>query len=169
MKVVTLLPLVILLGGCFTFETKDIPSVRNFDAARYMGKWYEYARLPNSFENGMTDVYAEYSLENGGKVKVVNTGFENGKKRSITGVARFAGQKDTGELLVSFFRPFYGRYRIVWLNKDYTCAVVTGASKEYLWILTRTPAFPPEMGNILSFLKSHGYAVERLIYPHQKP
>ena len=150
-----------LLAGCTSAE--KIPAVKNFDTARYMGKWYEYRRLPNYFERGMTDVSAEYTLQKDGTVKVVNRGIYKNKEKSITGTLRSAGSPGTGELEVSFFKPFYGSYRIIKLAPDYRYSVVTGRNKSLLWILSRTRELPAEdVEEIMTFLKQHGFPVEKL-------
>ena len=73
----------LIISGCA--EGPDIPVVTGFDAARYMGQWYEIARLPNRFEKGMTEVRAVYSLRPDGRIDVVNSGMKDGRKKSITG------------------------------------------------------------------------------------
>ena len=147
-------------------DTSAIPAVKDFDINRYCGKWYEIARLPNWFENGMTGVVAKYSLHPDGTVRVVNSGVKNGKMHSVTGVAKLVGKADTGELEVSFMWPFYGSYRIIKLDPDYSVAVVCGKSYNYLWILARTPEISlSELNNILEFLRYNGFEVSALEFP----
>ena len=149
---------------CGCFETENIPAVTDFDLSRYLGKWYEIYRLPNSFEQGMSDVYAEYSVADNGSYKVVNHGTRNGIKKSISGFVRFAGPADVGELEVSFFRPFYSRYRVIKLAPDYRYAVVTSGAKKYLWVLARTPQLSEdEKADIMAFLKDNNFPVDKLI------
>ena len=154
------------LTGCLENSSMDIPAVTNFDAAKYMGKWYEYARLPNNFERNMRNVTATYTIRSDGKIDVLNCGDDKGKIKTVSGIAKFAGDKSTGELKVSFFRPFYGRYRIIKLAPDYRFAVVTGNSKNYLWILSRSKDISQtDNYEIISFLKHHNFPVANLIYP----
>ncbi|MBQ9502369.1 MAG: lipocalin family protein [Lentisphaeria bacterium] len=158
-----LAPALLLLSGCS--ETVNIPAVTGFDAGRYMGTWYEIARLPNRFEKGMTEVSAEYSLRPDGGIKVVNSGMKDGEKRSVTGVAYPAGRKGEGLLKVSFFRPFYGAYRIIKLSPDYRYSVVTGSGMSYLWILARDRELPRrELEEIMAFLRAHRFAVKDLLW-----
>jgi len=158
-----LVPAFLLFAGCS--ESVKIPAVTGFDANRYMGTWYEIARLPNRFEKGMVEVSAAYSPRPGGGIKVVNNGVKNGEKISVTGVAYFAGKKDEGLLKVSFFRPFYGAYRIIKLSPDYRYSVVTGSDMSYLWILARSRELPEtELDGIMTFLRAHGFAVENLLW-----
>ena len=155
--------LITLIAGCRS--TRHIPAAASLDLNRYMGKWYEIARLPNFFEDGMEQISAEYTLESDNSVKVVNSGFKNGQKKSITGKARLAEDTLNGELEVSFFGPFYSAYRIIKLAEDYRYSVVCGESPDYLWILSRTPELPKEdLQEILEFLSQHKFPVEKLIW-----
>jgi len=168
----TLIPglLAALLTGCAA-STADIPAVNDFELDRYLGTWYEIARLPHRFERGLEFVRAEYSPNPDGSVKVVNSGVRDGKVRTAVGraVLKHPGAKPpTGELRVSFFRPFYADYRIIELDPEYRYAVVTGSTRDYLWILSREPAMAkPQLAAILDRLKKLGFAVEKLEYPDQ--
>ena len=151
-------------------DTAGIAAVTGFDAARYMGKWYEIARLPHRFERDVTEPAAEYTLQEDGTVKVVNSGLRDGSPTQVTGVARFAGKHDVGELEVSFFRPFYGAYRIIYLEPDYSAAIVTSDSRDYLWILGRSPSLPREqLARYLTMLEQQGFAVKLLQFPWGVP
>ena len=159
-----------ILGGCSFNSSAHIPAVSGFDAEKYMGRWYEYARLPNRFEKGMSHVTADYSMRRDGKIKVVNSGIKNGRTKSIEGKARtVSGKEGTGELEVSFFPPFYSPYRVIMMSEDGDTVVVTGGSMDYLWILSREPGTPNDIQEIITFLMRCGYPVEKLIYPAQKP
>lgn len=137
------------LSGCRNAEsTASIPAVRPFDAERYLGTWYEIARLPHSFERDMTRVTAVYTARKDGGIDVLNSGWRDGEHRTARGRARFRGDSTVGELEVSFFGPFYGQYRIIALAPDYSSAMVTGSSRDYLWILARESTLPPELSLI---------------------
>ena len=82
----------------------DTSTVKELNIHRYMGKWYEIARYDHSFERGMTHVYTEYSLEDDGKIRVVNHGIKNGKPKEIVGKGKQPDPKEyPGRLKVSFF------------------------------------------------------------------
>lgn len=157
-------------AGCAA-STRDIPAVRDFDLGRYLGRWYEIARLPHRFERGLEFVRAEYTLAPDGSVRVVNSGVRDGETRRVTGVARLKDQlaeNPDGELEVSFFRPFYGAYRIIELDPEYRYAIVTSSARNCLWILSRTPAMEKrQLDGILERLGKLGFAVEKLEYPRQ--
>lgn len=164
-----LLAVVFLLGGCMSGgSTEKIPPVSGFELPRYLGTWYEIARLPQYFERDMNRVTAEYTANPDGSVRVVNSGERDGERRRAEAVARFKGDPATGELEVSFFRPFYADYRIIRLAPDYRYAVVTGSSPDSLWILSRTPRLPEsELAELVRYAGELGFPVEQLEYPVQ--
>lgn len=136
-----LLAALLLLGGCVSLPDKVQP-VRNFELERYLGKWYEIARLDHSFERGLTRVSADYSLRPDGSVRVLNRGYSarDQKWQQAEGKARFVLSPDVGYLKVSFFGPFYGSYVVFDLDHEgYRYSLVSGPDKSYLWILARTP------------------------------
>ncbi|WOG25798.1 lipocalin family protein [Endozoicomonas sp. 8E] len=107
-----------------------------------MGKWFEIARLDHSFERGLSQVTADYTLQRDGSVKVINSGYseKDDEYHQATGTAKFVQQSDEGYLKVSFFGPFYGSYVIFELDqKGYQYAFISGYNKNYLWLLSRTP------------------------------
>ena len=159
---------VVFAGGCGHFSPKnEIPPVNNFNLARYMGQWYEIARLPHSFEDGVTDAQAIYTLQDDGTVVIENYGIKNKIPTFAHAIARSAVPgSDLGLLEVSFFYPFYTMYKIIYLNKDYTLAIVTGNSMDYLWILARKPTISrQELASCLAMIEKWGYAVKLLQYP----
>lgn len=137
----------IALVGCSTKIPKGINPVTDFKADKYLGKWYEIARINNRFEKNMTQVTADYSLRDDGGIKVVNRGFNTVSQKwaESIGKAYFVKSPNIGALKVSFFGPFYGGYNIVKLDEDYQTVLVAGSSKEYLWILSRTPCISEEI------------------------
>ena len=160
-----------VLTGCET--TSDIPAVQNFEPERYMGTWYEIARLPQYFERDLDEVKAQYTLNDDGTIKVVNSGVKAGKPQSITGKAKLEqpdADPQTGELRVSFFWPFYSDYRVIELAADYSYAVVTGGSRDYLWVLARKPTMDRELlDGILTRAKAQGFETGALEYPKPAP
>lgn len=161
-------PALLALCGC-AVSTDSIASVRNFDSKRYLGTWYEIARLPHRFERDLDFVSAHYSEQGDGTIRVVNRGQRDGKEREAVGKAHFKGASDVGELRVSFFGPFYGDYRIVELAPDYSSAIVTSSTKNYLWILSRTPQLSQKtLEKYLAQIREWGFDVSALEYPKQK-
>ena len=164
-----ILPLLLVLFGCVGIPD-NIEPVRNFDINRYLGKWYEIARLDHSFERGLERVYAEYSLKDDGGIKVVNRGFNPGSNqwKEAVGKAYFVSDANIGMLKVSFFGPFYGGYNIIELDKDYSYSLVCGPDKSYLWILSRTPVMEESIkAELIKKAKSLGFDTDRLIFVKQ--
>jgi apolipoprotein D and lipocalin family protein len=119
----------------------NVEPVRNFDPERYLGTWYEIARLDHSFERDLERVTATYELNDDGSIAVLNKGFntEKAEWRQAEGVAKPMGSNDIGHLKVSFFGPFYGTYAVFELADDYSYAFVSGYNTDYLWLLAREP------------------------------
>jgi apolipoprotein D and lipocalin family protein len=162
-----ILCLVFLLAGCVGIPD-GVKPVENFQLERYLGKWYEIARLDHSFERELSRVSAEYSLNNDGSVRVINRGYlaSENKWKQAEGKAYFVKNPDQGFLKVSFFGPFYGSYVILELDhKNYSYALVCGPDRSYLWLLARTPKINDELKNALvAKASSLGFKTESLIY-----
>jgi len=160
-----------MLGGCLGMP-ENVTPVSNFEIDRYLGKWYEIARLDHSFERGLEQVSAEYSLREDGGVTVKNRGFsaEDNEWNEALGKAYFVNEADEGYLKVSFFGPFYGSYVIFELDKeDYQYAFVSGPDLSYLWLLSRTPLTSQKViDNFLEKAKAIGFDVNSLIMVDQK-
>ncbi|MEM7432221.1 MAG: lipocalin family protein [Pseudomonadota bacterium] len=156
-----------LQAGCVD-APEGMEVVTGFELDRYLGTWYEVARLDHRFERGMTDVTATYSMRDDGGVKVVNRGFksDDGEWEDAVGKAFFVGDADVGQLKVSFFGPFYGGYNIIELDQEgYQYALVAGPDRSYLWILARSPELPDAVLNrLLDKARSLDFAVDELIY-----
>ena len=165
------LALLFLLVGCVKVP-HGVSPVKEFKLDRYLGKWYEIARLDHSFERGLTKVSADYSMRPDGGVKVVNSGFsekENRRKEAV-GRAYFVMDAETGFLKVSFFGPFYGSYVIFDLDhENYQYSLVCGPDKEYLWILSRTTTISDDVKTrLLEKAKTAGFQTEKLIWVKQE-
>lgn len=141
--------------------------INGFELERYLGTWYEIARFPHNFEKNLQGVTATYSLKKNGMVKVENAGYKGsleGKFKTATGKAKFAGDTDTGHLKVSFFLFFYGDYKIMDMDKEnYQWALVGSSSPNFLWILSRTPQMEQSLyESILETAKKRGYDLSSL-------
>ena len=156
-------------GGLFSCTTipEGAVAVSPFDKARYLGKWYEIARLDFKYERDLNNTTAEYSLNDNGTIKVVNRGYNTKKEEWVqaTGKAKFAGDENTGMLKVSFFGPFYSGYNIIALDDKYMYALIAGKSLKYLWILSRDTNIPHEIKNrYLKIAEDIGYNTSDLIW-----
>jgi apolipoprotein D and lipocalin family protein len=158
------------LISCATIPPGAV-AVRPFSTERYLGKWYEIARMDFRFERNLINVTAEYSLNKNGTIRVENKGFNEVTKdwKQAVGKARMAGNQDEGKLKVSFFGPFYSGYNVIALDEAYKYALVAGASLKYLWILSREKTIPEEVKrSYLEKAKSLGYPTELLIWTIQE-
>ncbi|OBU18554.1 lipocalin [Photobacterium aquimaris] len=159
-----------LLTGCTTGKPNNVEPITHFDVNRYLGQWYEIARLDHSFERGLDQVTATYSLNPDKSIKVINRGFNitDQQWQQAQGKAKFVEQPNIGHLKVSFFGPFYGSYIIFALEKDYSAALVSSYNYDYLWILARDKTLDPKVLNkYLTLAQQAGFDTNKLIYPQQ--
>ena len=164
-----LAPAALALGACVSVP-EGIEPVAGFDAERYLGTWYEIARLDHRFERGLENVTAEYSRGEDGTLRVVNRGWDadDGEWSEVEGRARFVEDPDTGHLKVSFFGPFWSSYVVFELDEGYERAYVTGNDRDTLWLLARTPTV--EEGAYEAFVEESealGFDVDGLIRVEQ--
>ncbi|WP_422624410.1 lipocalin family protein [Pseudoalteromonas rubra] len=160
----------LVLSSCLGMP-QGVQPVGNFELNRYLGKWYEIARLDHSFERGLTRVTAQYSMREDGGVKVINRGFNatENQWREAEGKAFFVNQDDEAYLKVSFFGPFYGAYVVFELDHDnYQYAFVSGPDTEYLWLLSRTPQVDQAITDkFVSMAAERGFDTDALIFVEQ--
>jgi apolipoprotein D and lipocalin family protein len=166
------LGLCLTAGGCVSGPPKGVEAVEWFEAERYVGTWYEIARLDHPFERGLSHVTAEYySCDCPGRIGVINQGWNEQKQewQTARGRAEFLGFRDVGALKVTFFWPIYAGYYVIALDEDYHWAMVTSSGRDYLWILARTPDLDEAtLMSLLARAEQWGFAVEDLIFPaHQ--
>jgi apolipoprotein D and lipocalin family protein len=158
---------IVFISGCVGVPDGVRP-VEDFELARYLGRWYEIARLDHSFERGLSRVTAEYSLREDGGVRVVNRGYSEKEQewKEAEGRGYFVGRTDQGHLKVSFFGPFYGSYIVFELDREnYQYALVSGPDRSYLWILARRPELDPELkGRLIAKAAARGFRTDELIW-----
>ena len=154
-------------AGCVSVPKVDNAPVVALDLNRYLGEWYEIARFDHSFERGVEQAKANYSLKDDGTIEVVNSGIKNGKPKTAVGKGK---KTDTPALLrVSFFGPFYADYRVMLIDKDCTRALVGSGGADYLWILSRTPSLPENVkSELLAEARRRGYDTDKLVWVKQE-
>jgi apolipoprotein D and lipocalin family protein len=169
-RIFSLLFISLSLAGC-TQLPEGVEPIEGLDIERYLGTWYEIARLDHRFEKGLEKVTANYTLRKDGGIDVINRGYtpKENRWKEAQGKAYFVNDKEVGHLKVSFFGPFYSSYVIFDLDKaDYQYAFVSGFNHDYLWLLARTPTV--DEGIIERFLdhsKSLGFNPEKLLFVNQ--
>ena len=159
-----------ILTSC-TGIPEGLVAIDGFEINRYLGTWYEVARLDHRFERGLENISANYSLRADGGVNVLNKGWNTqaNEYRQALGKAYFVEKTNKGLLEVSFFGPFYGAYNIIDLDKkDYNYAMITGPDRSYFWILSRTKQLPETtMQALLEKAKAFGFDTNQLIFVKQ--
>jgi apolipoprotein D and lipocalin family protein len=162
------------ISGRIIQETMvDNSVVKKLDIQKFLGTWYEIARYNHFFERGLVGVTANYSIQEEGKIKVINSGYKDnldGKLSKAIGKAYIPDpDNEPAKLKVSFFLFFYADYFVMELDKDYQWAVIGSNSDKYLWILSRTPQMNEVLFNeLLGKLKKRGYDISTLIKVAQK-
>jgi apolipoprotein D and lipocalin family protein len=155
-----------MLAGC-TGYPRSVTPVEGFELDRYLGRWYEIARLDHSFERGLSNVTAEYQLREDGGVRVINRGYSNEQDtwKEAEGRAYFVGDSHRGHLKVSFFGPFYGSYVVFELDQEnYQYAFVSGPDTDYLWLLARRPVIEEGLlGHFRETARRRGFDADSLI------
>jgi len=153
-----------------------VTAIASLDVPKYMGTWYQVAWFPNRFQKQcVSDTTATYRQLPDGQVEVMNRcKTADGKFDSVLGVARPEGSRLEGQLLkpaqlkVSFlpaalrWLPFWGNYWVVSLADDGRYAVVSESTRQYLWVLSRTPGLSAaDETAIRSLLTPLGYELNR--------
>jgi apolipoprotein D and lipocalin family protein len=145
-----------------------VKPVDNFKLDKYLGKWYEIARLDHRFERGLSRITADYSLRDDGGVRVLNRGYsaKENEWKEAEGKAYFVKGTDQGYLKVSFFGPFYGSYVVFELDhENYQYSLVCGPDKSYLWILSRTPEMKKDVQDkLVAKAAALGFDTSKLIF-----
>jgi len=168
-SIILVQPLIMLLLGLCACSTipQGVVAIKPFYKEKYLGKWYEIARLDFRFERNLNSTTAEYSLNDNGSIKVDNKGFNllKGKNVQAIGKAKFVGVESTAMLKVSFFGPFYAGYNVIALDDNYRYALVCGDSFKYLWILSRETSIPDDIRNkYVKIAESLGFKTSDLIW-----
>jgi len=147
---------------------ENVQPVEQFKLEKYLGDWYEIARLDHSFERGLSRVTASYSLRDDGGVRVLNRGYSEKEKiwKQAEGKAYLVQRPDQGYLKVSFFGPFYGSYVVFELDhENYQYALVSGPDKSYLWLLARSPEMKKDLRDSLVMAAAkRGFDTSKLIF-----
>ena len=155
-----------MLFSCSTIP-KGITAIHPFDKNKYLGKWYEIARLDFKYERNLDNTTAEYSAAADGLIKVVNRGYDTttNKWKSATGKAKFVRDDNVAMLKVSFFGPFYSGYNVIAMDSEYKYALIAGKNLEYLWLLSRETSMPDEVKRkYLELARGAGYKTDDLVW-----
>ena len=169
-KVILILCAFLGLAGCRSSQNANLDNstVPTLDVERFMGRWYEIARYEHRFEKDMTHVTATYTLQDDGKIEVLNEGTRDGERKQAKGRAKQPDANDPGKLKVSFFLFFYSDYYIMDIDPDYRYALIGSSTDKYLWILSRDKQLPQDvLDSLLAQLRRRGYDTDRLVFVRQ--
>lgn len=137
-----------------------------FELDRYLGEWFEIARIKNSFQPNMTNVKAQYTLNKDKTIQVINSGVVHTVLMEIIGTA--ITTEEDNLLKVSFFPNIYSDYRILYIDDEYQYAVVGGENKNYLWILSRTPYIDEiTLSKLIQIANDNDYEIDNLLLTEQ--
>lgn len=154
----------------YAFIPKGVEAVKGFDQKKYLGTWYEIARLDYKWEKGLDHVSATYSLNDNGSVRVENKGYDVKKdqwKESV-GRAKPVDDPTEGRLKVSFFGPFYAGYNVVAIDTNYRYALVIGGKTDYMWLLSREKTIPEDIKQqYLKKARDLGVQTDKLLWVNQ--
>ena len=136
------------------------------DLKKYMGKWFEIARIKNEFEPNMKKVTAQYNLNEDDTIQVINSGYIDGTLKEIIGTAKTTNENNL--LLISFRHPIYSQYKILFVDDDYQYALVGGSSENYLWMLSRTPNLDKAiLDKMINIAKEEKYNINKIVLTEQ--
>lgn len=153
-----------VLGPSYRDDSINIASSANFDASRYVGRWYEVARYPNPFQSNCPGAIAEYGLtDTPGVLSVRNTCLDAAGQPTdtITGTATDEG---LGRLSVRLQGvPVAAPYWVLWVDEGYRTAVVGAPNGRVGWILNRDPEIPEDrLTAAREVLDFNGYDLSQL-------
>lgn len=163
----------VLLSGCATTQPR-LKTVEKVDINRFMGPWYVIAHIPTFIETKAYNGIETYTLLADGSIDTVFT-FNNG---AFDGPAKrynprgFVYDKENNSTWgMQFIWPFKSQFLITYLNDDYTETIISRDSRDYVWIMARTPILTDEDYNkLVDIVKEQGYNLSKLRkVPQQKP
>jgi len=153
---------------------KTIPrkavAVNPFEIDRFLGKWYEVARLDYKLDRNIINTSIDFSLKPNGNLRIVKRWYNYYKKRREIniGKAKFAGPIYEGKMLLSLYKPLYFGYNVIGIDPEYKYALVAGEDYRHLWLLSREHTMPDDIRR--SFIHKAsliGYDISKLVWVDQ--
>lgn len=151
---------------------EPLQTIERLDVGRYLGTWYEIAKYPNRFQaKCVADTQARYRPRDDGQIDVVNRCRQaNGEMAEAVGRARQIGAADSPRLEVRFAPAWlswlpmvWGDYWVIDLDPAYQLVAVSEPSREYLWVLSRTPTVDAAAYQaLLGRLRGKGFDLSKL-------
>jgi apolipoprotein D and lipocalin family protein len=169
LSVITALLGSMLMGACSS--NPPLETVSNVDLKRFQGKWYEIAKLPRPTQADCYGTIAQYTQTSSTTMNFVhqcNLGSLSGPLHESSADAVVNDTSATAKLSVNFGGGFYGDYWVIDLGENYQYAVVGHPTRQFLWIISRTPSLDqPTLDGILQRAKDKGFDVQQLQYTQQ--
>jgi apolipoprotein D and lipocalin family protein len=158
--------------GSAAQASAPLNTIASLDVPRYMGTWYEIAKYPAWFQRKcVSSTSAHYSVLEAGRLQVVNRcKMANGEWNEAVGVARQIGGATSPQLKVrfapdwlSFIPMVWGDYWVIAIDPQYQWVIVSEPSRQYMWILSRTPTLPrATYEQLLQQLGSLGFDLNKI-------
>ncbi len=171
------LVLLMLFFGSFSMaqNTDEVKTVTKIDLSKYVGTWYEIAKIPNSFQKKYdSNTTANYELRQDGRINVINRCLDNkGNIVKAKGIAKVVDSDSNAKLKVSFFNIFgwylfWGDYWIIGIGDNYEYAVIGHSERKYGWILAREKNLTEDMlQEAFLKLKQNGYNTDKFQFTKQ--
>lgn len=159
-----------LVTACHSSQPLDVAA--NVDLKRFQGKWFEVASLPRDTQVGCTGTTAFYTLQGDGSIGIVNEcrlGSLGGSVRAVTATALVPDPAVPAKLSLDFGGGYYGDYWILEVGANYEYAVVGHPTRQYLWILSRTPTLDPaKLGVAIAHAQAQSFDTSNLAYTTQQ-
>ena len=154
-----------ILAGCAAKES-DMQTVDYVDIERFMGPWYVIANIPTFLEKDAHNAVETYMLNDDGTIATNFTfrkgGFD-GKVKEYNPKGFITDTETNAIWGMRFIWPIKADYRIIYLDDDYTQTVIGRQSRDYVWIMARTPSIPEEdYDRIVEFIATFGYDMSKL-------
>jgi apolipoprotein D and lipocalin family protein len=163
--------LALFLAAIPACSQQPLDVVDGVDLQRFQGEWYEIAKLPRVTQADCTGTTSRYELKSNNELVVTNAcriGNLDGSRRQVVAAARVPNVNVPAKLSVEF-GGFFGDYWIIDLDREgYRYAVVGHPTRQYLWIMSRTPSLDPAvLTSLLDSASQKGFDVSRLEYTKQ--
>jgi apolipoprotein D and lipocalin family protein len=154
-----------VLGGCAA-KGSEMKTVDHVDIERFMGPWYVIANIPTFLEKGAHNAVETYSLNDDGTIATNFTfrkdGFD-GKAKEYNPKAFVLDDESNARWGMRFVWPIKADYRIVHLDDEYATTVIGRQSRDFVWIMARTPTISDlEYDQLVAFVESIGYDISKL-------
>jgi apolipoprotein D and lipocalin family protein len=156
-----------MLGACSTAARPPVPLAPHVDLSRFMGSWYVIANIPTFLERGAHNAVESYQLDADGSIATTFTfrdgGFDGPQKTYHP--RGFVDTSVPGNAVwgMRFVWPIKADYRISFVSDDYGQTIIARESRDYVWIMARTPQIPEaDYQRLVQFVAAQGYDISKL-------